>query len=245
MKEKLSLDSLKKIMADCPIKTDHKLFDEVLMQFNEEVLSINRELREEKEKGSNKNIDDEDTEPNINFWQELHRFYFYNLIKKYSRGGIDASEAKDVLESCIVRKYISYKKAKIKISTIKDDEHLTKKFTSDLYYSTLDYIDKKRKSKTVPIEKQDEEGEWVEDIELSEDRENHTIESMDYWDNDLSEMLSKMITKPTELSNYLMWKFKRLENVKMDFNDDFIELPMKFNLNNNIIARYYSWRWKI
>ncbi len=245
MKEKLNLDTVKKIMVDAPVKAGDEKFDDILKLFNDEILSINRELQKEKKKVDDDVDDESGNENKIDLWRELTRFYFYNLIRKYSYGQIDPSEAKEVLENCIVKKYISHKRAKTKIATIKDDEHLTKKFTSDLYYSTLTFLEVQRKRKTVSIEKQDEEGEWVEEIEISDDKERHTVESIDYVENDLSEMISKTIIKPLIFSNYLMWNFKRLENVKLDFRNDFIDLPMKFRLNNNIIARYYSWNKKI
>lgn len=239
MKTKLSLDLLKKIMMDCPIESDNDLFNKTVALFMEEVLSINKDFKEP-HREKNNNISEEES-GEADYWKELNRYYFYNLIRKYSFGQVDPSEAKEILENCIVKKYISNPKTKNKIVKFIDDTHITKKFTSDLFYSTRSFLIKRQKTETVSLEIQDEDGEWIRKIDPSEDTEDFTIDNIDYLDNDLSEMLSKMSIKSIVLSRYLFWKFKRIRNIRMDFRNDYIELPMKFYLNNNIIARYCSW----
>jgi len=237
----LSLVAIKEILAAAPVESTDKKIDATLVNFISHVLSINRPVVKSAKKKNEDDLND-DREPKIDNWKELKRFYFYNLIRKYSRGTVDPSEAKEILEDCIITKYISQENIKSKIEQFKDDEHLTKKFTSDLYYSVLSFGSRKKRTRTISLQKEDDDGKNKSfEVDVPEGNELLTIENIDYSESDLSEMLFKSILKPAEFSNYIIWNFKQLEDVKLNFKNNIIKIPFKFATSNNTVARYYFW----
>lgn len=173
--------------------------------------------------------------------EELDYSLFKNLMQNYNRGLINTNDCEEILFFCITKRYVSNKSIQKKLTELNDDKALTNKFLSDLDYSILDYYDpkKNKRIKTIRINRIGDNKEWQKDIEIPEQVSYTTEQAMDIVQTDITDLLNSMIYKPAPVYRYIIWKFKRLENIRLQFENAKLQTPTPFYISVPVIKRYF------
>jgi len=241
----LSLERIKKILENCPLKEGAPGFNDIFRFFLVELLKIKTSNKKQIINSSLKvkKIQDSSKDSylvNVDLWREPSNYYFYNLIRKKSYYRVDPSEAQDILENCIVKRYVSYKNIRNKLSRIKDDQHLIKKFSDDLKHETKNFFIEKKKNYTIGLEHMNAKGERKL-LHNFKDESNNIDIKIDYPENDVSNFLEDMKIKNESIQRYVIWKYHKLSNINLLFKKALIGLPLNFNMQNIYITRYCFW----
>lgn len=239
MKKEIDLEAISKILKDSPLSSNDERINAIAQLFFYELLKINN---------SDKSIDNftggyEDDiiakysilENDFIIYPE--KYYFYNLITRRLSIKSDTDEVKKILFDCIIDRYVTNKNIQRRLLSIKNDAELFKKFNTDLYFVLWDYSSL---NNNIRLDYLGFDGEQGRDI--GEDNTGLLDEHIDYQIHDETyNFLDGIKIKNETIQKFIIWRYRNLQNIKLTFKEDLISLPLKFNIINSFIARYYAW----